>query len=104
MSGTEMLELTPWDPTRYLTDDEAIEVYFNDAWESESQVEIADAIAVIAKAKGPGAQAAITAAGLPADFRDAPVDWDNPPEWGVLLRAIKALGLKLTGVVEKPAA
>lgn len=104
MSGNEKLELRPWDPTRYLTDDESIEAFFNDAWESESPVEIADALAVIAKAKGPQAQAAITATGLSADFRDSPVDWDSPPEWGVLLKAIKALGLKLTGVVEHPAA
>lgn len=104
MTKPGSLELLPWDATEYLTDDASIAAYFNDAWESESQVEIADVLAVIAKAKGPTAQAALNAAGLPANFRDMPVDWDNPPDWGVLLKAIKALGLKLTGVVEKPAA
>lgn len=102
MTGTETLTLTPWDPTEYLTDDEAIEVFFNDAWESGSQVEIADALAIIAKAKG--AAAAIEAVGLPADYHERGVDWDNPPEWSVILHAIKALGLKLTGVTVKPAA
>lgn len=102
MSRNEMLDLQPFDAAENLDSDEAIEAFFNDAWESESRIEIADALAIIAKAKR--AQAAIDAAGLSARFHDEPVDWDNPPEWDVLLRAIKALGLKLTGAMRKPAA
>ncbi len=104
MSSSMKLDLSPFDPTHYLTDDESIGYYFDDAWQSESQIEIADALAVIAKAKGPAAQSAMDAAGLPADFRDRDVDWDNPPTWEVILAAIKALGLKLEGSVAKPAA
>ena len=104
MSTGAKLELSPFDPTEYLTDDESIGYFFDDAWQSESPIEIADALSVIAKAKGPAAQAAMDAAGLPSDFRDRAIDWDNPPSWDVILAAIKALGLKLEGSVAKPAA
>jgi len=98
-------DTTPIDFTRSLRSDAGVEAFFNDAWESESPVEIADALSLIALAKGSEAQAALEAAGLPADYHERAPDWAEPPEWAVILKAIKALGLKLTGAVAaKPAA
>lgn len=102
MTQSEPLELSPFDPSRYLTCDEAIEAYFNDAWDSESPLEIADALVVIAKARG--AEDAAAAEGLPRDFRQTSVAAKDVPDWPTLLRVVKALGLKLMAVTIKPAA
>lgn len=97
-----MAELTPFDSSTYLETEEDILVFLDDALETRDPSEVADALAVIAKAKGL-AQAAVVA-GMPLSLlnRDAPRD--PAPDWAVLFNIMQALGLRLAPVAIKPAA
>jgi probable addiction module antidote protein len=91
------LKTFPFDAADYLDCDEAVEAFLQDALDSNEPIEIADALVVIARAKGLTAVA--EAAGLTKDMPAAP-----PPTWPTLLKVISGLGLKLTPVTVKSAA
>lgn len=91
------LETFPFDPADYLTSDEAVEAFLQDALDSNEPIEIADALVVIARAKGLTAMA--VAAGLTPEMPATPA-----PTWPTLLKVIGELGLKLTPVTVKSAA
>lgn len=92
----------PFDPVRYLQDDEDMEIYLQDALASGDAPEIADALGVAARAKGRVEDA--VGAGLPSGFVQRTGRPDEPPSWPVPLNVFEALGFALTPVTVKPAA
>ena len=91
------LKTYPFDAAQYLDSDEAVEAYLQDALDSNEPIEIADALVVIARAKGLTAVA--EAAGLSRGMPSQPT-----PAWPTLLSVINGLGLRLTPVTVKSAA
>lgn len=87
----------PFDAADYLDSDEAVEAFLQDALDSNEPLEIADALVVIARAKGLTAVA--EAEGLTKGMSPTPT-----PAWPTLLKVINGLGLKLTPVTVKSAA
>lgn len=87
----------PFDAADYLDSDEAVEAFLQDALDTNEPLEIADALVVIARAKGLTAVA--EAEGL---TRGMPLT--STPAWPTLLKVISGLGLKLTPVTVKSAA
>jgi probable addiction module antidote protein len=92
-----MVELRRFDAAEYLDSDEAVEAFLQDALDSNEPIEIADALVVIARAKG--LTAVTEAAGLSEAMPAAPA-----PAWPTLLRVIGGLGLRLTPVTVRSAA
>lgn len=97
-----MVELKRFDATDYLRSDEEIEAFLDDALKSDEPIEIADALVLIAKAKGLSSVA--EAAGMPRASLLRTPDAQTPPSWPTLLKVMKALGLRLTPVTVKSAA
>ena len=97
-----MVELKRFDATDYLRSDEEIEAFLDDALQTDEPVEIADALVLIARAKGMTAVA--EAAGMPTASLLRTPDAQTPPTWATLLKVMKALGLRLTPVTVKSAA
>jgi len=91
------LKTYPFDAAEYLDSDEAVEAFLQDALDSNEPIEIADALVVIARAKG--LTAVTEAAGLSKDMPAAAA-----PAWPALMKVISGLGLKLTPVTVKSAA
>lgn len=87
----------PFDAADYLDSDEAVEAFLQDALDRNEPLEIADALVVIARAKG--LTAVVEAEGL---TRGMPPT--SAPGWPTLLKVIRGLGLKLTPVTVKSAA
>ena len=92
-----MVELRRFDAAEYLNSDEAVEAFLQDALDSNEPVEIAEALVVIARAKG--LTSVTEAAGLSQDMTTA-----RAPAWPTLLQVIGELGLRLTPVTVRSAA
>ena len=97
-----MVELSPFDAAAYLETEEDVLVFLDDALETGEPFEIADALAIIARAKG--LTEAAEQAGLPKAVLDRVAGPQEAPDWSVLLHVMKALGLRLSPVTIKPAA
>ena len=97
-----MVELKLFDATDQLRTDEQIEAFLDDALQTDEPIEVADALVLIAKAKG--MTALVEAAGMPRASLLRTPDFQTPPTWATLLRVMKALGLRLTPVTVKSAA
>ena len=85
---------SPFDSAKYLDSPEAVEVSFEDALESNDPAIIAHAFGVIARAKGMSRIA--QDAGLSRESLYKALSADGNPELAIVLKVIKALGLKLT--------
>lgn len=83
-----------FDPAEYLTSDEAIAEYISAALETEDAAFIADALGVVARAKGMSQIA--RDAGLGRESLYKALRSDGNPEFSTVLRVLHALGLKLT--------
>lgn len=97
------IETTPWDPSEFLTNDEAITAYFEATFEDGDPTFIAVALANIAKAKG------MTSVARDAGFTHEALhkslsEKDAPPKLSTLLGVMKALGLKFTVISATEAA
>lgn len=88
------IELTDFDPAQYLDDEEAIAGYLTDALETGDSAFIADALGVVARAKGMGQLAKDT--GLSRESLYRALSAKGNPEFGTVLKVVSALGLKLT--------
>ena len=97
-----MVETTRFDAAEYLKSDEAIEAFLQDAFDSGDASEIADALGVVARAKGMTRVA--EEAGLSRSALYRTLSAEGRPELSTLLRVMKALGLGLAPVTLKPAA
>ena len=84
----------PFDPAKYLDDDEAIAAYIEEAIEIGDPAFIADELGVVARAKGMGQIA--KDAGLSRESLYKALSADGNPELGTILKVMKALGLRLS--------
>lgn len=84
----------PFDPAEYLDDAESIAAYMSDALESEDPAFVADALGVIARARGMSEVA--REAGVSRESLYRSLSTDGNPEFATVLRVIRALGLRLS--------
>jgi probable addiction module antidote protein len=88
------IETTPWDPTEFLDNDEAIEAYLEAAFEEGEPKFIAIALGNIARAKGMTSVA--RDAGITREALYKSLSEKGDPKLSTLLAVMKALGLKFT--------
>ncbi len=86
----------PFDPAEYLDDDESIAAYMTDALESGDPSFVADALGVIARARGMSDVARESGVSRESLYRA--LSADGNPEFATVMRVVQALGLKLTAV------
>lgn len=84
----------PFDPAAYLDDDEAIAAFIDASLDEDSPAEMADALGVVARARGMTQIAKET--GLSRESLYKALSADGNPSLDTLLRVMKALRLKLT--------
>lgn len=84
----------PFDPAEYLNDSESIAAYLSDALESEDTAFVADALGVVARARGMSEVA--REAGVSRESLYRALSTDGNPEFATVLRVIRALGLRLS--------
>ena len=84
----------PFDPARYLDTPEAIAAYMTEALETGDPSFVADALGVIARARGMSEVA--REAGVSRESLYRALSPDGNPEFGTVLRVAQALGLRLT--------
>ncbi len=102
------LETRPFDPAEYVDTPEAAHAYLNDAFASGDSAEIADAIGVIARARGMSELARET--GLSRQALYVALSAKGDPTLSSLLNVLKALGVSLavgreamgTAIPERP--
>jgi probable addiction module antidote protein len=83
-----------FDPADYLDDSESIATYLSDALESEDPAFVADALGVVARARGMSAVA--REAGVSRESLYRALSADGNPEFATVLRVVRALGLRLS--------
>lgn len=86
----------PFDPAEYLDDSESIAAYMSEALESEDPAFVADALGVVARARGMSEVA--RDAGVSRESLYRALSTDGNPEFGTVLRVVRALGLRLSAV------
>ncbi len=91
------IKTIPFDPAEYLDDDEAMAGYLSDALETNEPAYIADALGVVARAKGMARIAEDTGLSRESLYR-ALSDRGNP-EFSTVLRVVSALGMQLNATV-----
>jgi probable addiction module antidote protein len=84
----------PFDPAAYLDSDEAVAAYLNEALDTGDAGFIADALGVIARARGMTQVA--RDAGLSRESLYRTLSSEGNPELSTLVRVISVLGLRLT--------
>ena len=85
-----------FDPAAYLDDSESIAAYLTDALESEDPAFVADALGVVARARGMSEVA--SKAGLSRESLYRALSADGNPEFATVLRVLQALDLRLSAV------
>jgi probable addiction module antidote protein len=88
------LETTAFDPAEYLDNDEAIAGYLTDALETGDSAFIADALGVVARAKG--MKQIAEDAGLSRESLYRALSGRGNPEFSTVLKVVSALGLRLS--------
>lgn len=88
------LETRPFDPANYLDSDEALAAYMDEAFETGDPAFIADALGVVARARGMAKVA--RKAGLSRESLYRTLSAEGNPELGTVLRVMRALGLRLS--------
>ncbi len=91
------LATRPFDPSEYLDTPEAVTEYLVAAFESGEHAVIADALGVVAKARGMSQLARDTGLARPALYRA--LSPDGNPEFETVLKVLRALGVTLKPVV-----
>jgi probable addiction module antidote protein len=95
MRAAKAVEKTrPFDPAEYLDSSEGIAVYMTDAFESGDPAFVADALGVIARARGMTEVA--REAGVSRESLYRALSADGNPEFGTVMRVAQALGLKFS--------
>lgn len=89
----------PFDPAEYLDDPESVAAYMTDALESGDPAFVADALGVIARARGMSEVA--HEAGLSRESLYRALSTEGNPEFATVLRVLRALGLRLSAVPEQ---
>ncbi len=86
-------ETHPWDITRYLDSDEAIAAYLDAVLEEDDSAFLAAALGDVARAKGMTQIARETGLGRESLYKA--LSESGNPEFGTVLKVMRALGLKL---------
>jgi probable addiction module antidote protein len=86
-------EITDFDPDEYLENDEMIAGYLSDALETRDPAFIADAIGVIARAKG--MKRVAEDAGVSRESLYRALSANGNPEFGTVLKVLASLNIKL---------
>jgi probable addiction module antidote protein len=86
----------PFDPAEYLDNSESIAAYMSEALESEDPAFIADALGVIARARGMSEVA--REAGVSRESLYRALSANGNPEFATVLRVVRALGLQLSAI------
>jgi probable addiction module antidote protein len=89
-----MKKTAPFDSARYLDDEKAIAAYLSEALETGDPAFLADALGVVAKAKGMSAIARETNLSRESLYRA--LSAEGNPEFGTVMSVMKALGVRLT--------
>lgn len=84
----------PFDPAEYLDTPKAIAAYMTEALETGDPAFVADALGVVARARGMSEVA--REAGVSRESLYRALSPDGNPEFGTVLRVARALGLRLT--------
>jgi probable addiction module antidote protein len=88
------LKTKPFDPAEYLDDPESIAAYMTEALETGDPAFVADALGVIARARGMTEVA--REAGVSRESLYRALSADGNPEFGTVMRVAQALGLRLS--------
>jgi len=88
------LKTKPFDPAEYLDSDEAIAIYMTDALETGDPSFVADALGVVARARGMSEVARQASVSRESLYRA--LSADGNPELGTVMRVMQALGLHLS--------
>lgn len=83
-----------FDPAEYLDDDAAIAAYLSEALESGDEAFVADALGVVARARGMSEVA--REAGVSRESLYRALSAGGNPEFATVLRVVRALGLRLS--------
>lgn len=84
----------PFDPAEYLDTSEGIAAYMTDALESGDPAFVSDALGVVARARGMTEVA--REAGVSRESLYRALSAGGNPEFGTVLRVLRALGLQLS--------
>lgn len=87
------IETRPFDPAAYLDSPEALLAYLDGAFTDGDASEIADALGVVARARGMSQLAEET--GLTRQALYKSLSSDGNPEFATVLKVIRAFGLRL---------
>jgi probable addiction module antidote protein len=90
------LKTHPFDPSKYLDNDAAVAAYIDASLAEDNAAELADALGVVARARGMSQLARDT--GLSRESLYKALSEDGNPSLDTLLRVMKALRLKLSVV------
>lgn len=88
------LKTKPFDPAEYLDDPESIAAYMTEALETGDPAFVADALGVIARARGMTEVA--REAGVSRESLYRALSADGNPEFGTVMRVAQALGLRFS--------
>jgi len=88
------LKTQPFDPAAYLDDAESLAAYMSEALATEDPAFIADALGVVARARGMSEIA--RESGLSRESLYRALSPDGNPEFNTILRVVRSLGLRLS--------
>ena len=91
------LKTRPFDPAKYLENDEAIADYLTDALETGDPAFVSDALGVVARARGMSDVA--RTAGMSRESLYRALSADGNPKFETVLRVMRALGLRFSANV-----
>ena len=89
-----ILKTQPFDPAAYLDDAESLAAYMSEALATEDPAFIADALGVVARARGMSEIA--RESGLSRESLYRALSPDGNPEFNTILRVVRAMGLRLS--------
>jgi probable addiction module antidote protein len=88
------LKTQPFDPSAYLDDAESLAAYMSEALATEDPAFIADALGVVARARGMSEIA--RESGLSRESLYRALSPEGNPEFATILRVVHAIGLRLS--------
>ena len=88
------LKTQPFDPAAYLDDAESLAAYMSEALATEDPAFIADALGVVARARGMSEIA--RESGLSRESLYRALSPEGNPEFNTILRVIRSMGLRLS--------
>lgn len=92
----------PFDPAEYLDSSETLAVYMSEALATEDPAFIADALGIVARARGMSEVARLS--GLSRESLYRALSPEGNPEFATILRVVRAMGLRLsTTPISQPA-